>query len=74
MVTVSNVKILGSTLQINANARFASDDYAIGLVCGAGKADLLAGAEISYAMTGKNPEKYTITLDADGNSLILTQN
>mgnify|MGYP003292290406 CR=1 FL=1 len=72
--TLSGVQIKNSTLLINSSARFASDDYAIGLICGAGKAELLAGAEISFAMTGKEPEKYTITLDEDGNSLILTQN
>lgn len=69
-----NVQIKNSTLLVNSGARFATDDYAIGLVCGAGKADQLAGAEISYAMTGKNPEKYTITLDDDGNSLVITDN
>ena len=72
--TLTNVQIKNSTLLINSGARFATDDYAIGLVCGAGKADQLAGAEISYAMTGKNPEKYTIALDDDGNSLIITEN
>jgi hypothetical protein len=72
--TLRNVQIKNSTLLVNSGARFATDDYAIGLVCGAGKADQLAGAEISYAMTGKNPEKYTITLDDDGNSLVITEN
>ncbi len=69
---IRNVQIKASQLLIDSSARFASDDYAIGLVCGAGKADQLAGAEITAAMTGNDPEKYTITVDADGNSLILT--
>lgn len=69
-----DVQIKNSTLLINSGARFASDDYAIGLICGAGKAELVQNAEITFDMTGKNPEKYTITLDADGNSLILTEN
>ena len=72
--TLRGVQIKNSTLLINSGARFASSDYAIGLVCGAGKADLLETAEISFEMTGKNPEKYTITLDDDGNSLIVKEN
>ena len=66
------VQIKNSQLLIDSDARFATENYAIGLICGAGKPDQLAGAEISYAMTGKNPEKYTINLDEDGNNLILT--
>ena len=71
---IRNVQILSGTLLINSGARFASDDYAIGLICGAGKADQLAGADITAAMTGSDPEKYTVTVDEDGNSLILTAN
>ena len=71
---IRGVQIKNSTLLINSGARFASDDYAIGLVCGAGKADQLVGAQITFAMTGRDPEKYTITLDDDGNGLILTEN
>ena len=70
--TLTGVQIKGSTLLINSSARFASNDYAIGLVCGAGKASLVTGAEITVAMTGKNPEKYTVTVDADGNTVVVT--
>ncbi len=69
---IRNVQIKASQLQIDSSARFATDDYAIGLVCGAGKADQLAGAEITASMTGNDPEKYTITVGEDGNELILT--
>ena len=70
--TVSNVKILGSTLQINANARFASDDYAIGLVCGAGHYELVENPEITVTILNNDPVKYTIAMDEDGNSVLLT--
>lgn len=70
--TLSGVKIVGSTLQISANARFASGDYAIGLVCGAGKFDLLESVDITAALINNDPVKYTITLDEDGNGVVLT--
>ena len=66
------VQIKSSQLLIDSGARFATDDYAIGLICGAGKADQVTYAEITAAVTGNDPEKYTITVDADGNSLIIT--
>jgi hypothetical protein len=69
---LENVQIKSSQLLIDSGARFASEDYAIGLVCGAGKANLVIGAEISVAVTGKDPEKYTVTVDEDGNSVIVT--
>lgn len=70
--TLTGVQIKGSTLLIDSGARFASDDYAIGLVCGAGKANLVSGAEISVGITGRNPEKYTVSVDADGNTVVVT--
>lgn len=72
--TLNGVQIKSSTLLINSGARFASSDYAIGLVCGAGKATAVKDAEISVAVTGKNPEKYTVTVDADGNTVVVTAN
>lgn len=69
---ISGVQIVGSTLQINANARFASDDYAIGLVCGAGKYDLVDSVEITAMLINNDPVKYTIALDEDGNSVVLS--
>lgn len=67
-----NVQIKESSLLIDSGARFASDDYAIGLICGAGKADQVTLAQITVAVTGNNPEKYTVTVDEDGNSVIVT--
>ena len=72
--TLQGVQIKNSTLLINSGARFATDDYAIGLICGAGKANMVSVAEISVAVTGKNPEKYTVTVDADGNTVVVTAN
>ncbi len=69
---IRGVQIKNGRLLIDSDARFATNDYAIGLICGAGKPDQLAGADITPEMTGKNPEKYTITVDEDGNGLILT--
>ena len=69
---LSGVQILNSTLQINANARFASDDYAIGLVCGAGKYALVESAQITATIINNDPAKYTIAIDEDGNSVLLT--
>ena len=66
-----NVQIKNSALLIDSGARFASSDYAIGLICGAGNPSQVINAEISVAVTGNNPEKYTITVDEDGNSLII---
>lgn len=69
---LSNVQIKTSSLLIDSGARFASDDYAIGLICGAGKADQVTSADITAAVTGNDPEKYTVTVDEDGNSLIIS--
>lgn len=69
---LNNVQIKTSSLLIDSGARFASDDYAIGLVCGAGKASQVTYADITVSVTGNNPEKYTVTVDADGNSIIVT--
>ncbi len=71
---LTGVQIRSSQLLINSNARFASEDYAIGLVCGAGKYNLVANADITAAITGNDPEKYTITIDEDGNTVVLTAN
>lgn len=68
---LTNVQIKNSALLIDSGARFATDDYAIGLVCGAGQAGKVSYADITAAVTGKNPEKYTITVEEDGNSLIV---
>lgn len=70
--TIRGVQIKDSKLQINSGARFATDDYGIGLICGAGKADQLTDVQIAYEMIGNDPEKYTIEVDEDGNRLILT--
>lgn len=47
---MSAVEILGSNLQIDAAAYFGTDDYAIGLLCGMGSADV--GYEIQASVIG----------------------
>ena len=47
---MSAVEILGSNLQIDAAAYFGTDDYAIGLLCGMGSADV--GYEIQAGVIG----------------------
>ncbi len=69
---LTNVQIKTGNLLIDSGARFASDDYAIGLVCGAGNASQVTQSEIMVSVTGNNPEKYTVTVDADGNTVIVT--
>ena len=69
--TLTGVQIRGSQLLINAGARFASDDYAIGLVCGAGKYNVLENVDITATIINNDPVKYTITIDEDGNSVLL---
>lgn len=69
--TLTGVQIRGSQLLINAGARFASDDYAIGLVCGAGKYDVLESVDITATLINNDPVKYTIAIDEDGNTVLL---
>ena len=70
--TLDGVRIVDGTLKINAGARFASDDYAIGLVCGAGKYSLVPDAQITVELINNEPAKYTIAIDDDGNTVLLT--
>ena len=72
--TLNNVQIKSSKLLINSGARFASDDYAIGLICGAGKYNLVEESDVTVEVTGNNPEKYTIAIDEDGNTVLVTVN
>lgn len=66
---ISNVKILGSTLQIDTACYFGVDDYHIGLVCGMGNSDAVPDAEIKCVVVGDNPEKMNVTVD--GNSVTI---
>ncbi len=63
--TISNVKILGSTLQIDTSSYFGVDDYSIGLVCGMGNANVVDTAEITCEVVGKNPEKLNVIVNGN---------
>lgn len=62
---LSNVKILGSSLQIDTACYFGVDDYSIGLVCGMGNAEAVETAEISCSVVGENPESLNATVDGN---------
>lgn len=67
--TVSDVKVLSSTLQIDSGSYFGVDDYSIGLLCGMGDATVVADAEITCVAVGEEPEKVQITVN--GNEVTL---
>lgn len=66
---LSNVKILGSTLQIDTDCYFGVDDYSIGLVCGMGNATAVATAEITCTVVGDNPEEINVTVNGNAVSI-----
>ena len=63
--TISNVSILGSTLQIDSGCYFGVNDYSIGLVCGTGNAAVIPVAEITCVPAGDNPEKVQISVEGN---------
>ena len=60
--SLEEVRILGSTLQIDSGCYFGVDDYVIGLVCCMGNADAVAESEISCAAVGDQPESLVISV------------
>ena len=60
--SLEEVRILGSTLQIDSGCYFGVDDYVIGLVCGMGNADAVAEFEIDCAAVGDQPESLVISV------------
>lgn len=62
---LNNVKILGSTLQIDTNCYFGVDDYSIGLVCGMGNVNAVDTAEITCTVVGDNPESLNVTVNGN---------
>ena len=61
---VIGVTIANSTLQVDSGCYFGADDYAIGLVCGLGEADIDASG-IATAVVGDYPETVEITVTDD---------
>lgn len=66
---LSGVKVLGSTLQIDSGCALLSNDYEFGRICGFGKFEALAAAEITVVAVGDNAESVSIVIDNDGNTL-----
>ena len=62
-MTLSNVSVKESTLQINSGCYFGADDYSIGLICGMGDGSAVDPSGITCAAVGDEPEKVIITLD-----------
>ena len=62
--TISGVTIENSTLQVDSGCYFGADDYAIGLICGMGSADIDASG-ITTAAVGDYPETVVITVNGD---------
>ena len=62
---LSNVQIVGSTLQIDSGCAFLSDDYSIGLVAGSGEIPGVDASGISCTVVGDNPEKLTATVESN---------
>lgn len=63
--TISNVKVLNSTLQIDSDCYFGVDDYSIGLLCGMGNAGIIPDAQITCVVTGDEPESVKITVEGN---------
>ena len=68
---LSNVKILGSKLQIDTSCYFGVDDYSIGLVCGMGNANAVATAQITCEVVGNKPEELKVTVN--GNTVTIEE-
>lgn len=62
-MTMSNVSIKDSRLQIDSGCYFGADDYSIGLVCGMGSASAVDPSGITCEAVGDAPEKLVITVD-----------
>jgi len=63
--TISNVKVLSSTLQIDSGCYFGVDDYSIGLLCGTGNASIIPDAQITCVATGDEPDTVKITVNGN---------
>ncbi len=70
---INDIKIVGSTVQIDSASNFGTEDYVIGLLCGIGGSDNITyTGEIECEVVGSNPEKYSVTLDGD--TVVIAEN
>lgn len=58
---ITNVGVVGSTLQIDSGCYFGTDDYVIGLLCGTGTAPIDFSG-IACTAVGDSPESVNITV------------
>ncbi len=66
--TLSNVKILSSTLQVDETAYFGTEDYAIGKVCGVGYTSAMDFSGITVQVVG---EEGKLVILESGNEIVL---
>ncbi len=59
---VENVSVKGGKIAVDSGCYFATEDYVIGLVCGMGAVPV-EYSDISFEVTGDNPEKIEISQD-----------
>ena len=62
-----NVKIENSTLKIDSGCHFSTEDYAIGLLCGAGNENAVDYSGITCEAAGEKPG--TVVISVDGNAV-----
>ncbi|MBQ7416413.1 MAG: hypothetical protein IJW14_05210 [Oscillospiraceae bacterium] len=64
-LNLSTLKIVSSTLQIDSNCAFLSDDYSIGLITGGGSEAGVDASGITCVASGEEPESVKITMDGN---------
>lgn len=62
---ITNVELVHSKLQIDSDCRLNTDDYAIGLVCGAGASSKIEHSDVTCVPSGDAPEKVEIAVNGD---------
>ena len=62
---LEGVEILSGTLQIDSGCYFGTDDYVIGLLCGAGDSTVVDYSNIVTAPVGDNADSVVITVDGN---------
>ncbi len=69
--SISNIKILNGSINIDSGCHFGINNYFIGLVCGVGNPDVVEHAEITCNVTGDDPEQ--LVLSVEGNEVTVVE-
>lgn len=69
---LTNVKLVNSTLQIDSDCYFGSNNFAVGLVCGMGNADAVEAQGLKAEKVGADPDKYVVTVDGNTVTVVLS--